>query len=51
VQLSWAAKKLQQLSSTDPLACSTPLIRSMRVENMLGDIQTDYDNLSHGRLP
>jgi hypothetical protein len=40
-------EEIQQLSSTDPLAeyCSTPLIRSVRVENMLGDIQTDYDNL------
>jgi hypothetical protein len=40
-------KEIQQLSSTDPLAeyCSTPLIRSVRVENLLGDIQTDYDNL------
>jgi hypothetical protein len=40
-------EEIQQLSSADPLAeyCSTPLIRSMRVKNMLGDIQTDYDNL------
>jgi hypothetical protein len=40
-------EEIQQLSPADPLAenCSTPLIRSVRVENMLGDIQTDYDNL------
>jgi hypothetical protein len=40
-------KEIQQLSSADPLAehCSTTPICSMRVKNMLGDIQTDYDNL------
>jgi hypothetical protein len=40
-------EEIQQLSSADPFAeyCSTPLIRSVRVKNMLGDIQTDYDNL------
>jgi hypothetical protein len=45
-------EEIQQLSSTDPLAeyRSTTLIRSVRVKNMLGDIQTDYNNLRHGRL-
>jgi hypothetical protein len=40
-------EEIQQLSSADPLAehCSTPPIRSVRVKNMLGDIQTDYANL------
>jgi hypothetical protein len=40
-------EEIQQLSSADPLAehCSTPPICSVRVKNMLGDIQTDYDNL------
>jgi len=40
-------KEIQQLSSADPLAeyRSTPFIRSVHVKNMLGDIQTDYDNL------
>jgi len=40
-------EEIQQLSPADPLAehCSTPPIYSVRVENMLGDIQTDYDNL------
>jgi hypothetical protein len=40
-------EELQQLSSADPLAQyrSTPLIRSVSVKNMLGDIQTDYANL------
>jgi len=40
-------EEIQQLSSADPLAeyCSTPLIRSVNVKNMLGDIETDYDNL------
>jgi hypothetical protein len=40
-------KEIQQLSSADPLAehCSTAPIYSMRVKNMLGDIQTDYANL------
>jgi len=40
-------EEIQQLSSADPLAeyRSTLLIRSVRVKNMLGDIQTDYDNL------
>ena len=42
-----SCEEIQQLSSADPLAeyCSTPLIRSVSVKNMLGDIQTDYDNL------
>src|SRR6476661_1370720 len=46
-------KEIQQLSSTDPLAKyrSTPLIRSVNVKDVLGDIQTDYDNFRHGRLP
>jgi putative ABC transport system substrate-binding protein len=36
-------KEIQQLSSTDPLAeyRSTPLIRSVNVKDVLGDIQTD----------
>jgi len=40
-------EEIQQLSWADPLAeyCSTPLIRSVSVKNMLGDIETDYDNL------
>jgi hypothetical protein len=40
-------EEIQQPSSTDPLAQyrSTPLIGSVRVKNMLGDIQTDYANL------
>jgi hypothetical protein len=46
-------KEVQKLSSTDPLAKyrSTPLIRSVNVKDVLGDIQTDYDNFRHGRLP
>ena len=46
-------KEIQQLSSTDPLAeyHSTPLIRSVNMKDVLGDIQTDYDNFRHGRLP
>jgi hypothetical protein len=46
-------EEIQQLSSADPLAewRSTSLIRSVSVKNMLGDIQTDYANLRHGRLP
>jgi hypothetical protein len=40
-------EEIQQLSSADPLAehCSTAPICSVRVKNMLGDIQTDYANL------
>ena len=40
-------EKIQQLSSADPLAKyrSTPLIRSVSVKNVLGDIQSNYDNL------
>ncbi len=40
-------EETQQLSAADPLAeyPSTPLIRSVSVKNMLGDIQTDYANL------
>ena len=40
-------EELQQPSSADPLAehRSTTLIRSMNVKNVLGDIQTDCDNL------
>jgi hypothetical protein len=40
-------EEIQQFSSADPLAeyCSTPLIRSVSVENMLRDIETDCDNL------
>jgi hypothetical protein len=40
-------EEIQQLSSADPLAeyRSTPLICSVRVKNVLGDIQTDYGNL------
>ena len=46
-------KEVQKLSSTDPLAKyrSTPLIRSVNVKDVLGDIQTDYDNFRRGRLP
>jgi len=46
-------EEVQQLSSADPLAeyRSTPLIRSMNVKHVLGDIQTDYDNFRHGCLP
>ena len=38
--------EIQQFSSTDPLAeyHSTPLIRSVNMKDVLGDIQTDYDN-------
>jgi len=40
-------EEIQQLSSADPFAeYSSPFpVCSMSVENMLGDIQTDYDNL------
>jgi hypothetical protein len=40
-------EEIQQLSSADPLAedPSPPSVRSVGVKNMLGDIQTDYDNL------
>jgi hypothetical protein len=46
-------EEIQKLSSTDPSAeyRSTPLIRSVNVKDVLGDIQTDYDNFRHGRLP
>ena len=46
-------KKTKQLSPADPLAKyrSTPLIRSVNVKDVLGDIQTDYDSLRHGPLP
>jgi hypothetical protein len=46
-------KEIQQLSSTDPLSeyHSTPLIRSVNMKDVLGDIQTDYDNFRNGRLP
>jgi hypothetical protein len=46
-------EEIEQLSSADPLAeqCSTAPIYSVRVKNMLRDIQTDYANLWHGRLP
>ena len=46
-------EEIQKLSSTDPLAeyRSTPLIRSVNVKDVLGDIQTDYDNFRQGRLP
>jgi len=39
-------EEIQKLSSTDPLAKyrSTPLIRSVNVKDVLGDIQTDYGN-------
>jgi hypothetical protein len=45
-------EEIQKLSSTDPLAeyRSTPLICSMNMKDVLGDIQTDYDNFRHGRL-
>src|SRR5579859_1601372 len=40
-------EEIQQLSPADPLAeyRATPLIRPVSVKNMLGDIQTDCDNL------
>jgi hypothetical protein len=40
-------EEIQQFSSADPLAeyRSTLVIRSVGVENMLRDIQTDCDNL------
>jgi hypothetical protein len=46
-------EEIQKLYSTDPLAeyRSTPLIRSVNVKDVLGDIQTDYDNFRHARLP
>ena len=46
-------EKIQQLTSADSLPeyRSTPLIRSVSVKNMLGDIQTDYDNPRHRSLP
>ena len=46
-------EEIQQLCSADPFAeYSSPFpVCSMGVENMLGDIQTDYANLRHGRLP
>jgi hypothetical protein len=45
-------EEIQQLSPRDPLAeyRSTPPIHPEH-ENILGDIQTDYDNFRHGRLP
>src|SRR5579871_1581681 len=45
--------EIEQLSSANPLAqyCSTTLVRSVNVKNVLGDIETDYANLRHGRLP
>ncbi|MGY4474506.1 hypothetical protein ACVILL_001920 [Bradyrhizobium sp. USDA 3364] len=46
-------EEIQQLSSADPFAeYNSPVpVRSMSVENMLGDVQTDYANFGHGRLP
>jgi hypothetical protein len=46
-------EKIQELSSADPFAEYSPSfsVRSMHVENMLGDIQTDCANVQHGRLP
>ena len=40
-------EEIEQLSSANPLAqyCSTTLVRSVNVKNVLGDIQTDCDNL------
>jgi hypothetical protein len=40
-------EETKQLSPADPLAKyrSTPLIRSVNVKDVLGDIQTDYDSL------
>jgi hypothetical protein len=40
-------EETKQLSSADPLAKyrSTLLIRSVNVKDVLGDVQTDYDNL------
>ena len=39
-------EEVQKLSSADPLAeyRSTTLIRSVSLKNVLGNIQTDYDN-------
>jgi hypothetical protein len=37
-------EEIQKLSSTNPLEYrSTPLIRSVNVKDILGDIQTDYE--------
>jgi hypothetical protein len=47
-----ATEKRQQPTPTDPLAeqlSATP-IETVRVDNMLGDIHSDRDNLLHGRL-
>jgi hypothetical protein len=46
-------EEFQQLPTTDPLAENDvpALIRPMRVENILRDIQTDCGNFRHGRLP
>jgi hypothetical protein len=40
-------EEIQQFSSTEPFAeyRSTPLIRSVSMKNVLGDIQTNCDNL------
>jgi hypothetical protein len=40
-------KEIQQFSSTDLLGeyRSTPLISSVSMKNVLGDIQSNYDNL------
>jgi hypothetical protein len=40
-------EEIQKFSSADPLAeyCSTPLVRSVSVKNVLGNIQTNYGNL------
>ena len=45
-------EEIQKLSSTDPLTKyrSTLLVRSVNMKDVLGDIQTDYDNFRHGRL-
>jgi hypothetical protein len=39
-------EEIQQLASADALAedRSPPIVHSMSVENMLGDIETDCDN-------
>jgi hypothetical protein len=46
-------EEIQKVSSTDPPAeyRSTPLIRSVNVKDVFGDIQTDYDSFRQGLLP
>jgi hypothetical protein len=47
-QTAWmCCEKVEQLTARDPPAehCSSGRIRSVRVENMLGDIQPNRDSL------